>query len=236
MHEFEIPPYVVERVMARRGRLHAYESLDPGATALVVIDMQGFFLSPGVPTEVPKARDIVPNINRLANAVRRAGGPVVWVRMTLSGEGESSWPSFFSHVISPELGAKMRTDLGEGSAHHRLWPDLDARPEDLHLEKTRFSAFIAGASDIEARLRGRGIDTVLMTGTLTNVCCESSARDAMMLGFKVVMVSDANAARHDTEHAAALITFIQSFGDVRTTEEVIGLLAAAESAAAAAAS
>jgi ureidoacrylate peracid hydrolase len=71
-----------------------------------------------------------------------------------------------------------------------------------------------------------GVDTVLITGTLTNVCCEASARDAMMAGFKTVMVSDANAARSDAEHLAALVTLAQFFADVRSTDEVLGMLVA----------
>ena len=90
--------------------------------------------------------------------------------------------------------------------------------------QTRFSAFLPSACELPSILRARGIDTVLVAGTLTSVCCESSARDAAMQDFKAIMVSDANATRTDEEHAAALIAFLQSFGDVRTTDESIGLL------------
>ena len=75
-----------------------------------------------------------------------------------------------------------------------LWPGLDVLLGDEMVPKYRFSAFLPGASDLPARLRARGFDTVLITGTVTNVCCESSARDAMMTNFRVVMVSDGNAA------------------------------------------
>jgi len=98
------------------------------------------------------------------------------------------------------------------------------QPQDLRVRKNRYSAFFPGACDLPQQLRARGVDTVLIAGTLTNVCCEASARDAMMGDFKTVMVSDANAARSDAEHVAALATLIQFFADVRTTDEVIGLL------------
>lgn len=68
------------------------------------------------------------------------------------------------------------------------------------------------------------IDTVLITGTKTNICCESTARDAMMLDFKVVMVSDCLAALSDHEHQAALENIIQQFGDVLTRQEVVARL------------
>ena len=75
----------------------------------------------------------------------------------------------------------------------------------MQLTKTRYSAFIQGSSNIERLLRDRGIDTLLVTGTATNVCCESSARDAMMLNFKTIMVTDGNAATDDDDHNASLI-------------------------------
>ena len=73
-------------------------------------------------------------------------------------------------------------------------------------------------------LRNYGIDTILIAGTKTNVCCESTGRDAMMLDFKVVMVSDCCAALSDDEHLATLETFIQQFGDVMTGNEALDAL------------
>jgi len=92
------------------------------------------------------------------------------------------------------------------------------------VRKRRFSPFIAGSSNLEALLRDRAIDTVIITGTRTNVCCETTARDAMMLDFKAVMVSDATAAASELEQMAGLMTVFQVFGDVRTTDEVVALI------------
>ena len=78
-----------------------------------------------------------------------------------------------------------------------------------------------GTCDLPYRLRARQFDTVLITGTVTNVCCESSARDAMMTNFKTVMVSDANAAMTMEEHNASLVAFYAIFGDVMDTDFVI---------------
>jgi ureidoacrylate peracid hydrolase len=75
-------------------------------------------------------------------------------------------------------------------------------------------------------LRNFGIDTLLIAGTKTNICCESTARDAMMLDFKVVMLSDCCAALSDDEHLATLETFIQQFGDVMTGNEALNALRA----------
>ena len=73
-------------------------------------------------------------------------------------------------------------------------------------------------------MRAQGFDTVLITGTVTNVCCESSARDAMMLNFKTIMVSDANAALTDAEHNATLASIYSTFGDVMDTDFLIECL------------
>ena len=99
--------------------------------------------------------------------------------------------------------------------------------EDEIVKKYRFSAFLPGASDLPARLRARGFDTVLITGTVTNVCCESSARDAMMSNFRVIMVSDGNAALTQAEHEASLTAFYLTFGDVMDTDMIIGLMTGA---------
>ena len=99
---------------------------------------------------------------------------------------------------------------------------LDVQPGDLTVEKKRFSAFIQGSSDIAAHLSSRGIDTLLIGGTATNICCESTARDAMMLNYKVVMVHDALATYTDEDHNATLRTFYSLFGDVQTVDQAIG--------------
>ena len=70
-------------------------------------------------------------------------------------------------------------------------------------------------------LKDLGARNIVVTGTLTNICCESTARDGMMIGYKAVMVSDANASRTDEDHVAGLMSIYQCFGDVRTTDEVL---------------
>jgi len=121
-------------------------------------------------------------------------------------------------------GQNHKDGLSEGTEKHELYPELDAREDDEYAHKTRFSPFITGASDLHERLQAAEIENLIITGTATNMCSESAARDAMMLDYKVVMVLDANAARYDEDHLAGLTSFYQSFGDVRTTDETIGML------------
>ena len=98
---------------------------------------------------------------------------------------------------------------------------MDVRDGDIDVVKKRSSALTPGSSDLQAILRDHGRDTLIITGTLSNVCCESTARDAMLLNFKTIFVADANAARFDEDHLVGLTSFWQSFGDVRATDDVI---------------
>ena len=224
MHPNELPTEIIERLRSRRGKLHIFDRIEARRTALVVIDMQHAFVEPGAPSAVATAREIVPNINRLAAALRAAAGTVAWVQATYTREGPGYWPLFFDYMVAPGLSGRILSALAEGAPGHGLWHELDVKPQDLRVRKNRYSAFFPGACELPQRLRERGVDTVLVAGTMTNVCCEASARDAMMDGFKTVVVSDANAARSDAEHVASLATILQFFGDVRTTDEVLALL------------
>jgi ureidoacrylate peracid hydrolase len=224
MHPFALPKSVIARVIERRGREHACDDLDPGKCALLVVDMQNAFMLPGVAHSLcPMAEKIVPNINRLAQAVRQTGGTVFWIKTTFTQEALRSWSTYFE-MASPARVAKRVEALTADSVGHALWSGLDVQPQDPIVEKNRFSAFIQGSSDLAAALHERGLDTVLVTGTVTNVCCESTARDAMMLNFKTIMVTDANAATTDEDHSASLIAFYLTFGDIMSTDMLIGCL------------
>ncbi len=224
MHESNYPDHAIEFIMRRRGKLHIYEQLVPAQTALVVIDMQSAFVAEGAAIETPTARRIVPNINRLAAATRGAGGTVVWIISTYGPRHEDYWPTFFDHVMSPEAAARFRGALIEGEESHRIYGALEVADGDLTVAKNRFGAFIGSSGRLQAVLHDRGIDTLLITGTVTNMCCETTAREAAMLSFKTIMVADANAARSDEEHIATLSTFLQGMGDVHTTQNLVAML------------
>jgi ureidoacrylate peracid hydrolase len=223
MHELSIPPHVLERVIRRAGRPHPFDVIEPAKTALVVIDMQNYFMKPGFQGEVPMARKIVPTVNRLAAATRELGGHVVWVKNTTTGTRES-WSVLHDWLQTPDRRDRRYASMELGQEGHALWGELDVKTEDAQIVKKRFSAFIQGSSDIEAYLRGRGIDTLLIGGTATQVCCESSARDAMMLNFKVIMVPDALATYSDEEQNISLRAFYSNFGDLQTADQAIASL------------
>lgn len=219
-----IPDGIVQRVLARRGVLHCFAEMDPKKTALVVIDLQNAFMLDGVGhAVVPAARGIVPNVNRMAAVVRGAGGGVFWVKNTHDDSCLTEW-SVAQQIATPAMREKRIAAMSENTKGHELWAGLDVRPEDEIVKKYRYSAFLPGTSNLPLRLRARGFDTVLITGTVTNVCCESSARDAMMTNFKVIMVSDGNAANTQAEHDASLAAFYNIFGDVQDTDMIIASL------------
>ena len=207
--------------MARRGRLHLFDSLEPKKTALVVIDMQNAFVAPGAPMEVPAARAIVAPINRLAAELRKRGVTIIWISHQNAKDGRD-WSGFFDSFIAPGRRADAAAALSAGSELQKLFPELAVEKSDLRVAKNRYSALIKGS--LENELRQRGIDTLLIAGTKTNVCCECTARDAMMLDYKVVMLSDCTAALSDDEQRATLENVIQQFGDVMTSDEVLQIL------------
>jgi ureidoacrylate peracid hydrolase len=220
MHKVTVRPEIVERVLARRGRYHWFEQLDPTRTALAIIDMQELFCAPGGAAEVPGSRDIAEPINQLTKELRAFGVPVIWVlHANAQTGGRSDWELFFNNIVANNVRERTLQSLEPG--RQQVWSDLTVDPADVKVIKNRYSALVPGSSSLERLLRSLDVDTLLIAGTKTNICCESTARDAMMLDFKVVMVSDCCAALSDDEHRAALENMIQQFGDVMTGEEVV---------------
>ena len=217
LHAWRIEDREYARQEERRGRRYAFQTLEPGQTALVVIDMVRFFVS-----DSSYCLGIVPNISGIAAALRRAGGTVAWV-VPAPADRQVVSEEFFG----PETAAAFRRSGGDGPVAGRIWEGFEVHPDDLLAEKTAFSAFFPGRCPLPSLLEERGITTVLIAGTVTNVCCESSARDASTLGYRVIMVADACAAMRDQDHNAALHTIYRSFGDVRPAAEVIGMIESA---------
>ena len=221
MHKIAIPQAAIDRVLARRDKLHVFDDIDPARTAHIVVDLQNGFMAPGAPAEIPAARDIVPNVNRISAALRAAGGLVVYIQNTIDANAKETWSNWFTHMSGGRRQQAMDAAFAEGSEGHAIWAGLEVLPGDLKVKKTRFGALVPGASDLHSVLQARNIDTVIITGTATNVCCESTARDAMMMNYKVIFVSDGTATWNDEEHNATLGIMLAQFADVMSTEEVV---------------
>ncbi len=185
MHKAAIDENVLQRTIERRGGSRVFKSIDCSHAAHIIVDLQNGFMAPGQVAEIGTAREIVPNVNSISAALRAAGGLVVYVQNTFDEEAVRTWPVFFEHFCSPARRTRMIEAFTPGNFGHALWAGLDAQPGDIQVRKRRFGAFAPGSSDLHAILQARGIDTLIISGTATQVCCESTARDAMMMNYKV---------------------------------------------------
>lgn len=220
LHDWSIEEREYRRQEERRGRRHAFVSLEPSRTALVVIDLVAFFMD-----ENDYTRGIVPKVNELSNVLRGAGGTVAWV---VPAPWEPS--EMKAELLGPQIEQLYRHSGGTGTPRERVWSDLATDDADVYVEKTASSAFFPGRCPLHELVQDRGIDTVLITGTLANVCCEATARDASTLDYRTIMVADANAARRDQDLNATLHTIYRSYGDVRSTSDVIKLITQSDEA------
>jgi len=220
---FEMPQYVIDRVMKKRGRLHVFEELDPKKTALIVIDMQNAFVKGKVKAETALA--IMPTINNLAKNLREMGGHVAWVQLQAgTPDGKSIAELYHKYFFKAENAENHRSQLTPGDWGYEICEELDVQDGDIRAWKSRHSAFIHGHGNLHELLQAKGIENILIAGTVTNFCCESTGRDAMMLDYRAVMLSDCCAARFPEDHSAGLTTFFQSFGDVYTADEAVKVL------------
>jgi len=193
--------------------------IDIRRTAHVCIDLQNGFMEKGAPVEVPAARDIIPTVNAISAAIRKSEAINIFVQFTLGPLDVQSWSNWFARMPESQRPQQERF-LERGSHYHQLWPDLAVMPADLKVEKSRFSAFIPGASNLDELLKRRGLNTLIITGTLTNVCCESTARDAMQMNYRVIFIEDATAARTPAEHNAAIANMRSTFGELLTAKQL----------------
>ena len=208
------------RSRERAGRDFLLNDISPEKTAILNVDMQHYFMSPGFQAACPMAINIISGLNHLNREMRDRGALPVWIQTSASEEAISGW-SNYAALQSPEGWSRRSEELAPGHEGFRLHPNLDVHDTDLFSVKTRFSAFIHGASDLNDQLRARGVDTVLITGVATGVCCESTARDAMMLNYRVIMVSDALAALTLESHENSLKALFGLFADVQSTQQVL---------------
>jgi ureidoacrylate peracid hydrolase len=200
MHASNIDPWFISKAkQTRDGRLNAYDTLEARKTALVVVDMQNYFVADGMPACAPEARTIVPNINRLARALRTVGGTVIWIQTEACLADPQDWANR-QEAMSAAGWAKRQALLAKSGEGFPLYPTCEVLPEDKIAIKYRYSAFIPYPSELDDLLRAHGIDTLLITGVATSTCCESTARDASMWGYRTIMVADGNADQTDALH------------------------------------
>lgn len=205
------------KLVKRRGQLHAFTSLTPQQTAVVVIDMVTSFVA-----GVPGGAALAGPINLLTESMRIGGGVVAWVTPT----PPSSWPSHRATLalLGPEAVAGYDCDLADGGPGTRIDAALTVAAGDWTEPKTGYSAFFPGNSALPGRLHAHGVDTLIVAGVLTDVCVAASARDAHESGFRVLICVDGVAANEPALHLASLRTLARGYADVRPAGELLELI------------
>jgi ureidoacrylate peracid hydrolase len=162
--------------------------IEPRKSCLLIIDMTSAFLSPGAPVEIPGGRSLIPKLKRLTDVCRDKGLPIVFTTHAYRKDGcdLGLHANFF-----PEM--KARDILREGTPDIEFYGELQPQKDDIVIVKRRFSAFLG--TELDLTLRNKEIDTLIIGGVATNVCCETTARDARMRDYKVIFLSDGTANR-----------------------------------------
>lgn len=189
---------------------------DKGRAALLVIDMQRDFVDEGAIMEVPMARARLAAMRRILDRCRTEGVPVFFTRHVLSDRFDIS-PLETTYI------PRLRTSgMREGTPGVEIVDALQPLPRETVIDKHRYDAFYNTQLDTALRnVRGPGgVDTVIIIGTVTNICCESTARSAFMRDYKVAFIDDANGGLDEASHNATLAIIGKVFGRVMTTDEL----------------
>jgi nicotinamidase-related amidase len=191
--------------------------------ALLIVDMQNDFVRQGAPLEVPEARATLPAHRRLIDAARRCGLPVVYTKFLSHQEDHLLWE--WSPQCRPPTKCCWK-------GHHRHYEDVGREldctdvveeiypePTDAVIEKYGYGAF--HETSLAPMLRDRGVRSLLVTGTVTQICVEETAREAFHHGFRTTLVADAVSSYAPDLHAATLKNFAMKFGWVEDSATLI---------------
>ncbi len=199
----QIEPFNQHRMTLRREK-----------SALLVIDMQKFFLDPHSPSFTCGGLAILPTLKRLIQAFRECGRPVIYTRHVHHPD----------HLDSGIMGWWWEGMCVEGSPDSEIHPDLAPRPSEKVVVKHRYSAFYN--TDLETILRCMGIEDLVISGVMTNMCCESTARDAYYRDQHVFFLADGTGSINAEMQVASLLNLAFGFAYVTSAS---GILADLES-------
>jgi nicotinamidase-related amidase len=214
-------PYVTSETLESRTRywlekiapFNTHEmQLNPKKAALLVIDMQDFFLDPSSPTFTCGGPAILRNIKNLIKAFRTAKRPVIFTR----------------HVHHPGgldagiMGWWWEGMCLEGNTDSEIHKDLKPLPEEKTILKHRYSSFYN--TDLETILRCQNIEDIVISGIMTNMCCESTARDAYYRDYRVFFLADGTGSINEEMHLASLLNLAFGIAYVTTADKIISEL------------
>lgn len=200
--------------------LELAEMIDPARSALVVIDVQADFASPGgamarMGADLSSVEAALDNVESLIATARRSGVCVAFARVLTSPQTDSAALKNLNarKGLSPDA-LEICREGERGSEYYRVKP----LPGEIEVSKRLFSAF--HDADLDQRLRERGVDTLILAGLTTNCCVDATARDAFHLNYNVFVVSDATAAYGEETQRQALNALAQNCGLIVETAEV----------------
>ncbi len=178
-------------------------------SALLVIDMQKFFLNPKSPTFTCGGLAILPNVKLLIEAFRKANRPVIYT----------------CHVHHPDsidagiMGWWWEGMCVEGSPESEVHDDIAPLSHEKVIFKHRYSSFYN--TDLETILRCQKIEDLVISGIMTNMCCESTARDAYYRDYRIFFLADGTGSINEEMHSASLLNLAFGFAFITITESIL---------------
>jgi ureidoacrylate peracid hydrolase len=201
------------------------EKVDPRHAAVLLVDVQNDFCAEGGAMhregrDLSLAQAMIPRLERLVTAARAAGTTCIWIR-NVYNTGPNHYLSevWLEQAKRRRNGAYVDYPVCEPEAWNGDFYAIRPLPEEAVVTKHRYGAF--EGTDLDLVLRSRGIRTVIMTGVATNVCVETTARQAFLRDYYVVFTSDCTATFSQAQHDAALFNIDQFFGQVVSGDEVM---------------
>ena len=194
--------------------------------ALLIVDMQNDFVRVGAPMEVPQARDTISQHQQLIQHFRKSRLPIIYTRFLAGPDRRLLW-EFSPKLAPPTLAChaghkRFYADVHKTLECIEIIDELAPKPEDQVIDKLGYGAF--HGTNLDAILRQREVESLIVTGTVTQICVEETAREAFHYGYKTTLVSDAVSSYLPDLHAATLKNFALKFGWVSNTSEVLQAL------------
>ena len=201
------------------------DKVDPQHAALLVVDVQNDFCAEGGAMhregrDLSLVQQMVPRLERLVEATRAAQVPLVWIRnVYTTAPNHYLSETWLEQARRRRKGAYVSIPVCEAGQWNGDFYQVRPRPDEVIVTKHRYGAF--ESTDLDLVLRSRGIRTVIMTGVATNVCVETTARQAFLRDYYVVFLSDCTATYSQAQHDATLFNIDQFFGEVAASEDVM---------------
>lgn len=190
--------------------------INKSKTALLVVDVNNNFFMQGMPFYVPNSGTILPNLKKLIKTCREMKVPVIYMTQAYRPDGSNiGLASSTSTLAFPPKGDVA----AEGTKAVEIYSEVKPEKGDIIIKKMRYSSFFN--TDLESTLRWLGVDTVILTGTVTDCCIITTTFDAYQRDIKPVVLSDCTAARDDETHKVILRTIARVAGEVTTTDNIV---------------